>query len=371
MILLELFKAIKEKGGAPFIVGGFVRDKILGFPNKDYDIEVFNITEYDFENILKKFGTFKKVGNFSIYLIRRNIEIYLNIEKKDLSLNEQIYYASRRRDFTVNALYYDLLNDRIIDYLDGQKDIEKKILKYSEKVEFLRDPLRILRAVYFFSKYDFEISNDLIDIITLNKEKLKIVSKERIFNEFQKVFKNKKIVSKYFESLKKLGLNNILFDENVEFSKIHLLKSNDINDYFAVLALETKSFPCFFVEDKTIIRNSISISNSVKLLEKADEITAYLINKLSRKTNLKSILRIYGLGNNNKKEKAVVLYKEYLKRKSTLVPLVEGKDLIEMGYKPNKIFSEILEELYDLQLQNKFKNKSEALEYLKRKNDLL
>ena len=85
MILLELFKAIKEKGGAPFIVGGFVRDKILDFPNKDYDIEVFNITEYDFENILKRFGTFKKVGNFSIYLIRRNIEIYLNIEKKDLN----------------------------------------------------------------------------------------------------------------------------------------------------------------------------------------------------------------------------------------------------------------------------------------------
>ncbi|MBN1469137.1 MAG: CCA tRNA nucleotidyltransferase [Fusobacteriaceae bacterium] len=371
MILLELFKAIKEKGGTPFIVGGFVRDKILGFPNKDYDVEVFNIIEYDFENILKKFGTFKKVGNFSIYLIKRNIEIYLNIEKKDLSLDEQIYYASRRRDFTMNALYYDLLENKIVDYLDGQKDIEKKILKYSEKVEFLRDPLRILRAVYFSSKYDFEISNELMNIIFLNKEKLKMVSKERIFNEIQKVFNNKKIVSKYFENLKKLGLDNILFDENVEFSKMYLLKSNDINDYFAVLALETKNFPYFFVEDKTIIRNSISISNSVKLLEKANEITDYLINKLSRKTNLKSVLRIYGLGDNDKKEKLVALYKEYLKRRNALEPLVEGKDLIEMGYKPSKFFSEVLEELYDLQLQNKFKNKLEALEYLKRKNDLL
>ena len=369
MIFLELFKAIKEKGGSPFIVGGFVRDKILGFPNKDYDIEVFNITEYDFENILKKFGTFKKVGNFTIYLIKRDIEIYLNIENKDLSLNEQIYYASRRRDFTINALYYDLLNDRIIDYLNGQKDIEKKILKYSEKAQFLRDPLRILRAIYFSSKYDFEMSNDLIYIIALNKEKLKMVSKERIFNEFQKVFKNKKIVSKYFKNLKRLRVDSVLFDENVEFSKMYLLKSNDINDYFAVLALETENFPYFFVEDKTIRRNSISISNSVKLLEKVDEITEYLINKLSRKAKLKSVLKIYGLGDTNKKEKSVALYKEYLKRRNTLVPLVEGKDLIEIGYKPSKIFSEILEELYDLQLQNKFKNRVEALEYLKRKNE--
>ena len=177
---INFFQELKKEGGQGFYVGGFVRDKLMGYESKDFDIEVFGIEENKLQTILEKYGSVKIVGNFEIYLLEKNVEVYLSKEKK-------LETSAKRRDLTINAMYYDPLDDKIYDFFNGQKDIEEKILRYCNKETFIIDSLRIMRVAYFGAKYAFKIDEELMVFIKENKEKILLVDSDRVFQQFEKI----------------------------------------------------------------------------------------------------------------------------------------------------------------------------------------
>ena len=196
---LEIVKKIAEevykKGGRTFFVGGYVRDILRNKSSNDYDIEIHNIDPSILEDILSKYGELIKIGaSFGIYNIKGyNIDIALpRIERlngkmnhKDFTIdvnpNLDTHSAARRRDFTINALLQDVLTGEIIDHFNGKKDLENKIIHHVDDESFVEDPLRVLRACMFASRFEFTINNDTIKLC--GKIDLSLISKERIFEE--------------------------------------------------------------------------------------------------------------------------------------------------------------------------------------------
>ena len=162
-----------------YIVGGFVRDTLLGIKTQDIDIEVHGIDIKTFEQLMKQIKA-KEVGkNFFVYKYQ-NIDISLpRTENKigighkgfEVKLAKNEYEASIRRDFTINALMYNIYDGTILDFHNGIDDLKNKLIKVINKTKFIEDSLRALRAVRFTSKLGFKIhkhSLSLIQTIQIN-----------------------------------------------------------------------------------------------------------------------------------------------------------------------------------------------------------
>ncbi|WP_309499014.1 hypothetical protein [Sulfurovum sp.] len=177
-----------------YVVGGAVRDRILGYVCKDYDIECFGICVEDFEKAMQHLGGQGVGKSFFVYKYH-HLDICLpRTEQKiakghkgfkvDLAKDEK--EASRRRDFTVNALMYDIQNERIIDFWHGFEDLEHKILRVVDEHAFVDDSLRVLRAMQLATRFGFKVeekSCKLCQSIALDD-----LPKERLFIEFEKMF---------------------------------------------------------------------------------------------------------------------------------------------------------------------------------------
>ena len=141
-MIQSLALKIKEKGGQAYFVGGYVRDLLLGLPNKDYDIEVHNITKIELENILDDLGGRLEFGkSFGIYNIKGyDIDIALpRTESKtgnrhqdfkiDIDPFLSLKDSSMRRDITINAMMLDVLTGEVIDFFHGKDDLKKGIIR--------------------------------------------------------------------------------------------------------------------------------------------------------------------------------------------------------------------------------------------------
>ena len=229
-ILEEILNDLQTIGATPIVVGGSVRDFFLNIPVKDYDIEIFGIDSLDIiQKSLEKFGSVKLVGkSFGVLTLRVNeydFDFALpRIEKKignshqdfEVITNANLSFkeAAIRRDFTINAIGYDFFKQEFLDPFDGLKDLKNKIIKHINYKTFIEDSLRVYRAVQFASRFDFKIdesTKELCKQIVLNDE-LKYLAKERIYEEFKKLFLKSSKPSIGFELLRELGVLKY-FDE--------------------------------------------------------------------------------------------------------------------------------------------------------------
>ena len=177
-----------------YIVGGAVRDHLMGYRSKDYDIECFGIGVEDFERAMdhlvaqgvgKSFFVYK-YHDLDISLPRTEQKVSTGHRGFTVSLATNEKDASRRRDFTINALMYDIQNEQIIDFWHGLDDLEDKIIRVVDERSFVEDSLRVLRAMQFAARFGFKVEEQTCRIcqsITLDD-----LPKERIFIEFQKMF---------------------------------------------------------------------------------------------------------------------------------------------------------------------------------------
>lgn len=218
-----------------FVVGGYVRDKLLGLDKTDIDITVIGdgiafaeIVAKDYDQnlsaVYKKFGTaLLEINDTKIEFASARKESYNVNSRKPIvefaDLNEDL----SRRDFTVNALTVSLNNDNnvVIDMFEGLTDLKEKVLRTPLEPEktFSDDPLRMMRACRFASQLGFEIAGDTFHAMKLMKERLRIiksedtvVSQERITDEFLKIIASPKPsigLSRLFKS----GLMEIIFPE--------------------------------------------------------------------------------------------------------------------------------------------------------------
>jgi len=177
-----------------YLVGGAVRDMVMGRDIYDLDIECFGIDPETFDAAMRRLGA-KGVGkSFFVYKYGR-LDIALpRIERKvgkghrgfEVELARDTKEASRRRDFTMNALMLDLQSGKIVDHWGGLKDIEKRLIRVVDPEKFVEDSLRVLRAMQFSARLKFRIepkSRALMCRMDLND-----LTPERIFWEFEKMF---------------------------------------------------------------------------------------------------------------------------------------------------------------------------------------
>ncbi len=222
-ILVQILEALHKNGAKPILVGGCVRDFILNIENKDFDIEVFNISTFEkLQKILENFGSVKLVGkSFGVLIL--NTENYSfdfalpRTEKKVGKLHTDFEVVSDsslsfkdaaiRRDFTINSIGYDYFENKFLDPFNGINDIKNKKLKHIDENTFVEDPLRVYRAVQFAARFQFSIDNETIILckkMILNDD-LKYLAKERVFEELNKMFLKSQKPSIGLEYLRSLG----------------------------------------------------------------------------------------------------------------------------------------------------------------------
>ena len=187
-----------------YMVGGSVRDLVRKHlhqesePIKDLDLEVFGIEPKLFDDLMQKLGA-KGVGkSFFVYKYRHNIDISLpRIERKvakghrgfAVALAKEEKEASQRRDFRLNALMLDIFEAKLLDFWGGIEDIAAKRIAIIDEERFKEDNLRVLRGMQFAARFGYKI--DLKSCEVMRQMDLNDLSKERIFWEFEKMFKAK------------------------------------------------------------------------------------------------------------------------------------------------------------------------------------
>jgi tRNA nucleotidyltransferase (CCA-adding enzyme) len=201
--LVRLLAAVRAAGGKPYIVGGAVRDGILGLPIKDYDVEVFGLSHDRLEPVLKGHGRVDAVGQaFRVYKLSgvEGVEGALDVAlpRRDSKVGPghrgiavegdpalPVEEAARRRDFTMNAMLLDPATGEVLDPWGGRRDLEARVLRAVDARTFGEDPLRALRAVQFAARY--ELSVDAATSALCSSVPLGELPAERVFGEIEKL----------------------------------------------------------------------------------------------------------------------------------------------------------------------------------------
>ena len=188
--------AVRENGGRALIVGGWVRDHLMGRDSKDVDLEVYGIDALALRQLLERFGRVDTVGeSFQVYKLG-DIDVSLPRRESKSGRGHRAFEitgdpgmsiedAARRRDFTVNAIAWDPLTAEHLDPFDGRGDIERRVLRVVDATRFADDSLRVLRAVQFAARLDFtldEAARELCRQIPLDD-----LPAERIWGEVEKL----------------------------------------------------------------------------------------------------------------------------------------------------------------------------------------
>lgn len=195
---------IENAGGKIYSVGGAVRDKFLGKDSKDLDILITGLPLDDIGEIISKYGTVNNVGkSFGIIKFKEygsDEDIDIAIPRTEQATGEgghkgfdiksdhtlPIEKDLERRDFTINAIAKSL-DGNIIDPYSGRSDLNKQIIKIVNPQAFSDDPLRMLRAVQFASRFKFKIEISTFDLIKENAFRVNELPGERIITEFDKI----------------------------------------------------------------------------------------------------------------------------------------------------------------------------------------
>lgn len=197
---LEPVIAALARRGAPRVVGGFVRDTLLGIPSEDIDIEVGGVDFDLLVSILKPFGATDVVGrSFGTVKLHRDGRLYdFSLPRRESKTgaghrgfkvlpepNLSPAEAAARRDFTINAIAWDPIAQSLVDPLDGQSDLRSGVLRHCSSA-FEEDPLRVLRAMQFAARFDFELHPDTAALARSMQDEFDALPKERIWGEWDK-----------------------------------------------------------------------------------------------------------------------------------------------------------------------------------------
>lgn len=201
-----------------YLVGGYVRDFLMGKDSKDRDIAIKGAEEFA-QNLAEKLdATFITLDSENkIYrLVLKDKENYLDISEL---CGNTIEEDLMRRDFTINAIAYDLKENRFIDVTGGIEDIKNKCIRSIREENFTDDPLRILRAYRFMATTGFGINEELENILIKNKNLLLLPAKERIHDEIMKLFGGKYTSATLLKMLD-MGILELIFPCVKDIKKI-------------------------------------------------------------------------------------------------------------------------------------------------------
>lgn len=241
--VITLCEAVREAGGRAMLVGGSVRDRLLGIESKDFDIEVYGLEASVLRTVLERIGRVNAVGeHFSVYKLvfhrpapagnpsdsspapSQRFEIDVSLPRREsksgrghrgfviegdpeMSFEE----AARRRDFTINAILYDPLTGETVDPFGGRQDFERRILRAVAADTFVEDSLRVLRAVQLAARLELTIEPATVELCrTID---LSDLPRERIWGEIEKLLTLARRPSIGLDAALELGALDQLFPE--------------------------------------------------------------------------------------------------------------------------------------------------------------
>jgi len=242
-LILELCRSLRAEGGQAFLVGGWVRDlemlRLQGVPGmpaaEEFDLEVYGLPADRLAFVLGRYGEVRLVGqSFAVYkLVPRQPEhaggaavpaIDISLPRRDTKVapghrgfevqgdpNLSQKDATRRRDFTVNAMMYDPLAGRTIDHWSGLDDLRSRVLRAVDPSTFVEDSLRVLRAVQLAARLEFSIDPATVDLC--RRIDLSDLPAERIWGEFEKLLLKARRPSIGLEWADRLRVVGSLFPE--------------------------------------------------------------------------------------------------------------------------------------------------------------
>jgi tRNA nucleotidyltransferase (CCA-adding enzyme) len=214
---------ISSLGGRAMLVGGCVRDELMGVEPKDWDLEVYGVSPEKLRMLLEQFGSVNTVGEaFTVYKIGSHLDIAIPRREKKSGRGHKGFLvegdptmtfeeACSRRDFTINAIMKDPLTDEIVDPFNGREDIRRGVLRHVSSESFAEDSLRVLRAAQFAARFEFEIAPETVELCkTVDVTDL---PKERIWGELEKLLLKAKKPSIGLRWLYELGVVDQIFPE--------------------------------------------------------------------------------------------------------------------------------------------------------------
>ena len=424
---------LRSKGKKAFIVGGSVRDMILGTEPKEYDIATSAVPD----EVCKYFSNTVSVGaSFGVIIVVENgykFEV-ATFRKEDIYSDgrhpDKVQYSEDeaedviRRDFTINGMLYDPENEEIIDYVGAFNDLEDKIIETIGDPErrFVEDKLRIMRAIRFASRLEYTIEENTSNAIKKYASQIEEVSSERIRDELLLIIKQKNpgnglkmlgdygLLSYIIPEVEKMkGVEqppqfhpegDVFIHTCIVLDKLYENTGGNVSSELALGALlhdvgkpPTISFTDrirFNGHDRVGAEMSRIICSNLKFSKKQTERIYALIREHLRfkdvfKMKDSTLKRFIGMdyfddhmelhladcqashgmeeAYNFVKEKLSEFSREEIKPK----PLINGKDLIKMGYIPGPIFSSILESVEEMQLEGDLKSNEDVIKYVKEK----
>ena len=239
---------ITEKKQECYVIGGYVRDIILGRPSKDIDIVIVGSGIELARKVAKKLkgvkvNVFKNFGTAMLHYDNREIEFvgarkesYRSNSRKPVVENGTLVDDQQRRDFTINSLALSLNKEsfgELVDPFNGLQDLENKIIRtpLDPDKTYSDDPLRMMRAIRFATELNFQIEKASLEAISKNKERMEIVSMERIIIELNKIVMATK-PSEGFRLMEQTGLLNIIFPELQNLKGVEQIEGKGHKDNF-------------------------------------------------------------------------------------------------------------------------------------------
>jgi tRNA nucleotidyltransferase (CCA-adding enzyme) len=454
--LLSILHHLHEKGAKGIIVGGAVRDHFLGKESKDYDIEVYGLERLeDLEEILGTCGTVNRVGkSFGIIKLSLNGEVYdFSFPRRESKTGEghkgfevivdggmAFEEAARRRDFTLNAMGYDPLEQVFLDPFGGQSDLSQGILRHIDQRRFQEDPLRVYRAIQFAGRFGLRVAEEtaLLCQEMVSGGMLEELPRERVLEEWKKLLLKSPRPSVGFELMREWGIAQRYFPELYALADcpqdpkwhpegdvwVHTMmaldkmreqlavhstqwrKKEKLKFLFAILCHDLGKPLTTTIEDDVRIRSighekaGLQPTKSLmyRLMDEHDFVESLLplvehhlkpsqfyaqrakssaIRRLATKvtiTELVMVAKADFLGRTTRDALAGEypagewLLKEAKKLQVDTQPekpLIQGRDLIAMGLKPSPQFKELIDSVYQAQLDGEIRKRQEALEYIK------
>jgi putative nucleotidyltransferase with HDIG domain len=248
-IFQEITQAADKLNVQCYLIGGYVRDLIIGRESKDIDIVCVGsgidlaqalaerLGDDVHVNFFKNFGTAQiRYEDIEIEFVGARKESYRSDSRKPIVEDGTLEDDQNRRDFTINALGISLNNKTfgdLVDPFDGVKDIKRKVIRtpLEAGITFSDDPLRMMRAIRFASQLNFDIAPDTFDAISDMAKRIEIVSQERITDELNKIILSP-VPSYGLNLLFQTGLLKIIFPEMVKLYGVEVIKGKSHKDNF-------------------------------------------------------------------------------------------------------------------------------------------
>ncbi|WP_057978326.1 CCA tRNA nucleotidyltransferase [Caloramator mitchellensis] len=306
-ILKDFVEAILSQNFNIYLVGGSVRDYLLGVKSYDYDFAViatpekhYRLTEYisNLFNVEYRYNDYYntskfEIGGIDIDLVMARKEYYPVPACKPIIKSSIIEDDLKRRDFTINSIAFDFKNYRYIDILNGINDLKKGIIKILHKKSFIDDPIRIFRAIKYASRLNFnydEMTESLM-VNALMDGFVNLIPKQRISNEISAILKEKNF-NHALNELLRLNILGTIFNKhimlNCSLRQQYFLKLND-EEKLACVFFNNKHFDLEeIVKEFCLSRDFLELTKVIKTLcdivrlNKLQEIYSFILKNEKR-----------------------------------------------------------------------------------------